>query len=285
MNVQDRPRGCKRGRGRAYGRSKTMKMSVRRGTHRPRRDRRRQALRETGCFTYDPGFTSTANCARESPISTATRANCSIAATRSTSSPSTRTSSRSATCCSTASCRRRQQFDKFRNTITHHTMVHEQMARFFTGFRRDAHPMAVMVGVSRRALGVLSRLHRHQRSGAARGRKPPHDRQDADDRGNGLQVFDRPALHLSAQRSRLHVELPADVLRGSVRALYRQSRSSRARSTASSSCTPTTSRMPRPRPCALRARPAPTLSRASRPASPAFGGPRTAAPTRPRSTC
>ena len=37
-------------------------------------------------------------------------------------------------------------------------MVHEQMTRFFTGFRRDAHPMAVMVGVGRRAVGVLSRL-------------------------------------------------------------------------------------------------------------------------------
>ena len=38
------------------------------------------------------------------------------------------------------------QFDTFRSTITRHTMLHEQMTRFFTGFRRDAHPMAVMVG-------------------------------------------------------------------------------------------------------------------------------------------
>ncbi|MEZ5788745.1 MAG: citrate synthase [Xanthobacteraceae bacterium] len=35
---------------------------------------------------------------------------------------------------------------EFDRTITHHTMIHEQMARFFQGFRRDAHPMAVMVG-------------------------------------------------------------------------------------------------------------------------------------------
>src|SRR5262244_3914843 len=34
----------------------------------------------------------------------------------------------------------------FDHLVTHHTMVHEQMARFFQGFRRDAHPMAVMVG-------------------------------------------------------------------------------------------------------------------------------------------
>ena len=36
---------------------------------------------------------------------------------------------------------------EFEDAITHHTMLHEQMSRFFTGFRRDAHPMAVMVGV------------------------------------------------------------------------------------------------------------------------------------------
>lgn len=37
--------------------------------------------------------------------------------------------------------------DKFASDITHHTMVHEQLHRFFSGFRRDAHPMAIMVGV------------------------------------------------------------------------------------------------------------------------------------------
>ncbi len=37
--------------------------------------------------------------------------------------------------------------DKFVKTIKNHTMVHEQMTRFMQGFRRDAHPMAVMVGL------------------------------------------------------------------------------------------------------------------------------------------
>ena len=37
--------------------------------------------------------------------------------------------------------------EKFTWDITHHTMVHEQLHRFFSGFRRDAHPMAIMVGV------------------------------------------------------------------------------------------------------------------------------------------
>ncbi len=43
----------------------------------------------------------------------------------------------------------------FVNNITHHTMVHDQLARFFNGFRRDAHPMAVMVGV----VGALSAFY------------------------------------------------------------------------------------------------------------------------------
>ena len=43
----------------------------------------------------------------------------------------------------------------FVHKVTEHTMVHDQMARFFTGFRRDAHPMAVMVGV----VGALSAFY------------------------------------------------------------------------------------------------------------------------------
>jgi citrate synthase len=34
----------------------------------------------------------------------------------------------------------------FENRVLKHTMIHEQMTRFFQGFRRDAHPMAVLVG-------------------------------------------------------------------------------------------------------------------------------------------
>ena len=49
----------------------------------------------------------------------------------------------------------RQQKDDFVHTVTRHTMVHEQIARFYTGFRRDAHPMATMVGV----VGALSAFY------------------------------------------------------------------------------------------------------------------------------
>ena len=44
---------------------------------------------------------------------------------------------------------------EFVNTVIRHTMVHEQISRFFTGFRRDAHPMATMVGV----VGALSAFY------------------------------------------------------------------------------------------------------------------------------
>ncbi len=44
---------------------------------------------------------------------------------------------------------------EFTAKVKQHTMVHDQMARFFTGFRRDAHPMAVMVGV----VGALSAFY------------------------------------------------------------------------------------------------------------------------------
>ena len=48
-----------------------------------------------------------------------------------------------------------EQKDKFVHAITHHTMVHEQLHKFIDGFRRDAHPMAVMCGV----VGALSAFY------------------------------------------------------------------------------------------------------------------------------
>ncbi len=47
------------------------------------------------------------------------------------------------------------EFDEFVHSITNHTMVHEQLTQFYRGFRRDAHPMAIMVGV----VGALSAFY------------------------------------------------------------------------------------------------------------------------------
>ena len=47
------------------------------------------------------------------------------------------------------------EYSEFQNNITYHTMVHEQIHYFFRGFRRDAHPMAIMCGVT----GALSAFY------------------------------------------------------------------------------------------------------------------------------
>jgi citrate synthase len=48
-----------------------------------------------------------------------------------------------------------QQNEEWNHTVKRHTMVHEQLSRFYQGFRRDAHPMAVLVGV----VGALSAFY------------------------------------------------------------------------------------------------------------------------------
>jgi len=49
----------------------------------------------------------------------------------------------------------KRQYDKFAWDISHHTMLHDQMLSFYRGFRRDAHPMAVMCGV----VGAMSAFY------------------------------------------------------------------------------------------------------------------------------
>ncbi len=76
--------------------------------------------------------------------------------------------------------------EDFESRVTKHTMIHEQMHMFFRGFRRDAHPMATMVGV----VGAMSAFYhdfdRCQRSVAARGRFDPASGEDADHCRHGL---------------------------------------------------------------------------------------------------
>ena len=47
------------------------------------------------------------------------------------------------------------EMDEFADKVTNHTMIHDQMTKLFSGFRRDAHPMAIMVGV----VGALSAFY------------------------------------------------------------------------------------------------------------------------------
>ncbi|MFN4176808.1 citrate synthase [Phenylobacterium sp.] len=115
----------------------------------------RKLYAETDTFTYDPGFTSTASC--ESKI-TFIDGDQGILLHRGYPIDQLAEQSNFLEVCylllhgelPTAA-----EYAKFEHNITYHTMVHEQFDRFFMGFRRDAHPMAIMVG----AVGALSAFY------------------------------------------------------------------------------------------------------------------------------
>ncbi|MBR2119633.1 MAG: citrate synthase [Pseudomonadota bacterium] len=110
---------------------------------------------QTGMFTYDPGFTSTGSC--ESKI-TYIDGDEGILLYRGY--PIEQLAEKGdflETCYLLlyGELPTKAQKEDFDNRVTRHTMVHEQMARFFQGFRRDAHPMAVMVA----SVGALAAFY------------------------------------------------------------------------------------------------------------------------------
>jgi citrate synthase len=107
----------------------------------------RTLYRDTGMFTYDPGFTSTASC--ESKI-TYIDGEKGILLYRGYPIEQLAEKSDFMEVCHLliyGELPNAAEKDKFVHEITYHTMVHEQLNHFFNGFRRDAHPMAIMVGV------------------------------------------------------------------------------------------------------------------------------------------
>ena len=107
----------------------------------------RSLLKDTGAFTFDPGFTSTASC--ESKITFIDGDKGQLYYRGYPIEQLAENSDYLETCylliygeLPTAA-----QHKEFVETITKHTMVHEQLTWFFRGFRRDAHPMAMMTGV------------------------------------------------------------------------------------------------------------------------------------------
>jgi len=134
---------------------KEAQMPVRSGTIGPDVVDITRLYRETGCFTYDPGFTSTANC-----VSKITYIDGDEGTLLYRGYPIEQLSEH---CNFLEVCYlllngelpNTAEFEEFDKTITNHTMVHEQMTRFFTGYRRDAHPMAIMVGT----VGALSAFY------------------------------------------------------------------------------------------------------------------------------
>ncbi|MBN8912134.1 MAG: citrate (Si)-synthase [Rhizobiales bacterium] len=134
---------------------KSVPLDVRSGTIGPDVIDIARIYRDTGCFTYDPGFTSTANCS--SAITFIDGEKGELLYRGYSIDELAEGSNFLATCYLLlhGELPSNEEFKAFRHTITRHTMVHEQMTRFFSGFRRDAHPMSVMVGV----VGALSSFY------------------------------------------------------------------------------------------------------------------------------
>ncbi|MGB7405847.1 MAG: citrate synthase [Pacificimonas sp.] len=107
----------------------------------------RALYKDSGRFTYDPGFTSTASC--ESKL-TYIDGEEGVLLHRGY---SIEDLSEDSTFMETAylllngELPTPDEYDDFTRTITLHTMVHEQLKTLYNGFRRDAHPMAIMCGV------------------------------------------------------------------------------------------------------------------------------------------
>jgi citrate synthase len=115
----------------------------------------RKLYAETGYFTYDPGFTSTGSCESKITYIDGDKGvllhrgyaiedlaeHCDFLEV--------------AYLLMNGDLPNLSEKAKFEHDITYHTMVHEQMANFFRGFRRDAHPMAIMCGV----VGAMSAFY------------------------------------------------------------------------------------------------------------------------------
>jgi citrate synthase len=134
---------------------KSVSLDVRSGTIGPDVIDIGKVYRDTGCFTYDPGFTSTANCSSQITFIDGDKGE--LLYRGYSIDELAENSNFLATCYLLlhGELPTNDEFKSFRNTITRHTMVHEQMTRFFTGFRRDAHPMSIMVAV----VGALSAFY------------------------------------------------------------------------------------------------------------------------------
>ncbi|MEG3166841.1 MAG: citrate (Si)-synthase [Sphingomonas taxi] len=115
----------------------------------------RKLYAQTDNFTYDPGFTSTASCQSkltyiDGDAGTLLHRGYTIGELAEQSN-----FMEVAYLLLNGELPSEDELANFSNTITRHTMVHEQLAQFFRGFRRDAHPMAILCGV----VGALSAFY------------------------------------------------------------------------------------------------------------------------------
>ena len=132
-----------------------LELAVRQGTIGPEVIDIGSLYKNTGVFTYDPGFTSTAAC--ESKI-TFIDGDEGVLLHRGYPIDQLAMQGDFLETCYLllyGELPNQAQADDFRARVTNHTMVHEQMHRLYAGFRRDAHPMAIMCGV----VGALSAFY------------------------------------------------------------------------------------------------------------------------------
>ncbi|RYH03022.1 citrate synthase [Salipiger sp. IMCC34102] len=115
----------------------------------------RKLYSQAGVFTYDPGFTSTASTPSEITFIDGDKGELLHRGY-----PIDQLASKShylEVCylLLNGELPNAEQLEEFEFIVTHHTMLHEQMMNFFRGFRRDAHPMSIMVGV----VGAMSAFY------------------------------------------------------------------------------------------------------------------------------
>jgi citrate synthase len=110
---------------------------------------------KTGMFVYDPGFTSTASCSSEITYIDGEKG---ILLHRGYEIEELAENSDYPEVCYlllNGDLPNKKEKSKFIQILTNHTMLHEQILRFYSGFRRDSHPMAVVVGI----VGALSSFY------------------------------------------------------------------------------------------------------------------------------
>ena len=115
----------------------------------------RALYKDTGYFTYDPGFMSTASCSSSITYIDGDKG---LLMYRGYPIDQLAEKSSYLECCyllMNGELPSKKELAEFEDMINKHTMVHEQLRSFFNGFRRDAHPMAVMVAV----VGALSAFY------------------------------------------------------------------------------------------------------------------------------
>ena len=134
---------------------KTIELPVISGTMGPDVIDIRKLYAESGYFTYDPGFTSTASCDSTVTFIDGDKGELCHRGYKIEDLANNCNYLEVCYLLLKGKLPNAKELFEFEDVITHHTMLHEQLLNFFRGFRRDAHPMAIMVGV----VGALSAFY------------------------------------------------------------------------------------------------------------------------------